>query len=688
MGESSLACPCLGPPRAFGLIFLLIPIGEGAREHLGGAQVPSGLKAQQGTNGQGHVGCEDEKGREGAEQAETWSRWLLFMCLKSPQLSPFGLPTGAGTDKQKEEQCQPREEQRGMLQGPEEEPQSPTVDVEHDGQQQPDDTQGSHGPRSLQKRSFKETYAKDPQEATTQPQSTSREKKYKCEHCGKVFAWENSLRRHRRTHNGENPFKCQDCGKPSWGVGRLLDMRKRKMKDGVPREHQKCSFKGMCAEDTEEGAAQPPSSYRDKKYVCEYCGKVFGSRTKLGYHRLTHTGEKDKKYVCEYCGKFFGWGKDLRNHQRTHTGEKPFKCQDCGKSFATSGQLRRHKMTHTMEKPFRCTTCGKCYYDSTSLLRHQQTHTGERPYTCSHCRKKFLRCSHLREHQKALHNGDPTVDVEHDGQQQPDDTQGSRGTRRPRKCSFKGTYDEHTQEDTTEPLRSSGEKMCKCEDCGNVFACGSTLTRHRRTHTGEKPYKCRDCGRGFTQTGNLVRHQRTHTKEKPFFYTTCGKRFSLTSDLMKHKRTHKPERPYPCSHCGKSFQQSYHLRRHQERGTSKCPECGKIFRWSNSMRRHQRNHTGERPYKCPDCGKTFKDFSSLISLHRIHKGERPYKCLQCGECFSHSSSLSTHRRTHTGEKPSSCSDCGESFTQEQTLILHQRIHPGEMPNRCQQCQKN
>uniref|UniRef100_A0A8D0FA10 C2H2-type domain-containing protein n=1 Tax=Strix occidentalis caurina TaxID=311401 RepID=A0A8D0FA10_STROC len=696
------------------------------------------------------------------------------MSLKSPQLSPFGLPTGAGTDKQKEEQCQPREEQRGMLQGPKEEPQSPTVDVEHDGQQQPDDSQGSHRARSLRKQSPKVTYDEHPEEATTQPQRTSREKKYKCEHCGKVFTRNYSLRCHRWTHTGENPFKCQDCGKPSRGgrgdfwaceIGNegwsKLRVHQRTHTGEKTFKCQDCG-KVFCWLGTLKYHQLTHTG--EKPFKCQDCGKTFRTNGNLLRHKVTHTKDKGKAYTCEHCGKVFTCGSNLNRHRRIHTGEKPFKCQDCGKSFMLSWYLLSHQRTHTKEKPYLCTTCGKYFSCSSTLHVHQRIHTGERPYAClqcemtfryrdqlrrhqhqqthtgeslypcSHCGKKFLQRFQLRVHQEAFHNGEssegdgllqsppdklfftsthgfscffcffplpgftpsgweqpraqlcpiPTCPISipgprrgsfgwvkmgtkggwwcgvgeawwsrvqnggagemeeelkneewthththmhthtrahtpprppwapvhlhppflhvlvhthtqtqpshlqvhtqqththspcdytltdargapaHDGQQQPDDTQGSHGTRKPRKCSFKGTYAEDPQDDTTQPPSSSGQKMYKCEDCGNVFACGSSLSRHRRTHTGEKPYKCRDCGKSFTQTGNLLSHQRTHTKEKHFVYTMCGKRFSLTSDLMKHKRTHNPEKLYPCSHCGKSFQQINNLRRHQE----------------------------------------------------------------------------------------------------------------------------
>uniref|UniRef100_A0A8D0FZZ9 C2H2-type domain-containing protein n=1 Tax=Strix occidentalis caurina TaxID=311401 RepID=A0A8D0FZZ9_STROC len=515
------------------------PEEEGVREGLGGSQVPSGLKAQHGAKGQGHAGCEkEEKGREGAEQAETWSRWLLFMCLQSPQLSPFGLPTGAGTDKQKEEQCQPREEQRGMLQGPEEEPQSPTVDVEHDGQQQPDDTKGSHGPREHQKSSFQGTCGEDSQEDTTQAQSSSREKEYKCEHCGKFFTWRSNLSHHQQIHRGVRPYNCCDCWKKLWDSWKLVCHRRTHIKKPFV-----CTTCGKRFSFISHLSRHQLVHTGDRPYTCSDCGKSFRQHCHLLRHHLTiHNCESSggaikrrggglgvgigqilvrncsprekEQYKCEHCGKVFTSRSNLSCHQQIHRGEKPFKCQDCGKSFTQRSILLCHQKIHTKEKPFPCTTCGKCFSVNSSLRKHQRIHTGERRYPCSHCGKRFHQSYNLKRHQRTVHVGE---------------------------------WKEH-----------------KCEQCGKVFTCVSYLKSHRRIHTGEKPFKCQDCGKRFIRRYHVLCHQATHTKEKPFACTTCGKHFAFKANLITHRHIHTGERRHTCSHCGKSFRQKSHLLRHQK----------------------------------------------------------------------------------------------------------------------------
>ncbi|XP_042650008.1 zinc finger protein 691-like isoform X2 [Tyto alba] len=92
----------------------------------------------------------------------------------------------------------------------------------------------------------------------------------------------------------------------------------------------------------------------------------------------------------------------------------------------------------------------------------------------------------------------PRVDRDQDVPRQPGETQGSQEPRRPRKCSFKGTYGGGRQGDATQPTNQSREKVYTCLDCGKVFNRRSSLSRHHQSHTGEKPFKCLDCGKSFS----------------------------------------------------------------------------------------------------------------------------------------------------------------------------------------------
>ncbi|UYM14386.1 C2H2-type zinc finger protein [Endozoicomonas euniceicola] len=229
---------------------------------------------------------------------------------------------------------------------------------------------------------------------------------------------------------------------------------------------------------------------KNKKHVCDVCGKKFAHFGNLVRHKRTHTGEK--LYECDVCQKRFARSGHLARHNRIHTGEKPYECNVCGREFANSGNLVKHKRIHTGEKPYECDVCQKGFADFGNLAAHRLIHTGKKPHECDVCQKKFNLFHHFIAH-KRIH---------------------------------------------------TGEKPYECDVCQKRFTQSGDLTVHKRTHTRERPYECDVCQERFTAAKKLAKHKYIqHSGEKPYECDVCQMRFSWSSNLKRHKRTQHKNLP-------------------------------------------------------------------------------------------------------------------------------------------------
>lgn len=103
-------------------------------------------------------------------------------------------------------------------------------------------------------------------------------------------------------------------------------------------------------------------------FPCMKCPKRFLSMTRLNIHEEIHSPDSEKIHMCSFCDKKFTRPVTVQAHIKSvHHGERPFICEECGKAFGTKGSLKDHQIIHSDERPFQCPHCPKKFKTTARL---------------------------------------------------------------------------------------------------------------------------------------------------------------------------------------------------------------------------------------------------------------------------------------------------------------------------------
>lgn len=278
----------------------------------------------------------------------------------------------------------------------------------------------------------------------------------------------------------------------------------------------------------------------EKPYHCSSCVKKYKDSGTLKRHiERNHMQQRERRFICENCGKGFYSKSDITIHMRVHTGETPYVCSICFIRFTQMSAMLRHKKRHTGTKTNVCSTCGKLFWTKEELKKHHSVHDNVRNFECPICNVQFKQKSNIKKHM-GIHADPNRYVCNYCG----------------RTFNLKGNLKSHIN-------RKHSEKSGYCNTCcKNV----SNIEIHMWKHTGQRPLKCEFCPSSFYEMKALALHINFKHKKTDRFKCTmegCTLSFPSKPMMMYHiARFHDMQTPYPCDRCSRGFYRKNDLSRH------------------------------------------------------------------------------------------------------------------------------
>ncbi|MEE6514578.1 hypothetical protein FKM82_022858 [Ascaphus truei] len=394
---------------------------------------------------------------------------------------------------------------------------------------------------------------------------------YTCLICQKEYSNPMGLKNHLRTHSEEKRFRCDECGE-GFRMSRQLSSH-RKASHGF--------YSASNGEDLASSQENPdmpvPVLVENSSLLSNLENYIAESMVPGDFSQLVPKYYQDVKPPEEDMEKPEAPIEEMEDQLADSSfAERRYKCNQCGKAYKHAGSLANHKQSHTVGV-YQCAICYKEFSNLMAMKNHCRLHSRCK----SSCSSKKL-ANHLAAEEEsnpppnATSLPEESMERHLDQQRLSDISESSTSEEETMKAqrmlgnfqdaghgsldtSVKTIKKESSETLSLEPLLQFSSKenlvqekqstkdhkylpICKDETTEHqIEQQGSEGTDEEEAKPGEnlenRPFMCQECGRTYRHAGSLINHKKTH-QTGVYSCSLCSKQLYNMAALKNHLRAH------------------------------------------------------------------------------------------------------------------------------------------------------